>query len=112
MCLLTNRIGDYFFISQGKTRIPGVNDGLEMEDTDVSPPDRLPKFLSIFPRTFSTRCLSLVNFSFDIIFVAKLFKFKLRWTLMLKKKQSKIFQNRSFPIFFFFLVSKVDHTNF
>lgn len=37
MCLLSNRIGDYFYISQGKTRIPGVNDSTDMEETDVSP---------------------------------------------------------------------------
>ena len=47
--MLTNRIGDYFFISQGKTRIPGVNDGEEMEATDVSPPERsCQKFQQIF----------------------------------------------------------------
>jgi hypothetical protein len=28
---------DYFFIAQGKTSIPGVNDGEEFELTDVSP---------------------------------------------------------------------------
>lgn len=37
MCLLSNRIGDYYYISQGKTRIPGVNDASDMEDTEVSP---------------------------------------------------------------------------
>lgn len=37
MTLLSNRIGDYFYISQGKTRIPGVNDSSDMEETDVSP---------------------------------------------------------------------------
>ena len=37
MTLLSNRIGDYYYISQGKTRIPGVNDSSEMEETDVSP---------------------------------------------------------------------------
>jgi len=36
MTLLSNRIGDYRYISQGKTRIPGVNDGEEFEVTDVS----------------------------------------------------------------------------
>lgn len=36
MTLLSNRISDYHFISQGKTRIPGVNDGEEFEITDVS----------------------------------------------------------------------------
>lgn len=37
MTLLSNRIGDYYFISQGKTRIPGVNDYENLEETDVSP---------------------------------------------------------------------------
>ena len=35
-CLLSNRIEDYFYVSQGKTRIPGVNDCEEMVYTDVS----------------------------------------------------------------------------
>lgn len=35
--MLSNRIGDYWYISQGKTRIPGVNDAADMEETDVSP---------------------------------------------------------------------------
>lgn len=37
MALLSDRIGDYYYISQGKTRIPGVNDLEDMEGTDVSP---------------------------------------------------------------------------
>jgi len=36
MTLLSNRIADYYYISQGKTRIPGVNDGEEFQITDVS----------------------------------------------------------------------------
>uniref|UniRef100_A0A1A9X0Q5 Myosin motor domain-containing protein n=1 Tax=Glossina brevipalpis TaxID=37001 RepID=A0A1A9X0Q5_9MUSC len=35
MCLLSQRIGDYPGICQGKTRIPGVNDGEEFEATDA-----------------------------------------------------------------------------
>jgi len=35
-CILTSRISDYPLISQGKTRIPGVNDGEDFELTDVS----------------------------------------------------------------------------
>lgn len=41
MTMLSNRIGDYWYISQGKTRIPGVNDGEAMEETDVSPAPRV-----------------------------------------------------------------------
>lgn len=35
-CILTSRISDYPLISQGKTRISGVNDGDDFELTDVS----------------------------------------------------------------------------
>lgn len=35
---LTTRMSDYPTISQGKTRVPGVNDGEEFELTDVSFP--------------------------------------------------------------------------
>lgn len=34
--LLSNDIHDYFFVSQGKTDIPGVDDSEEMKLTDVS----------------------------------------------------------------------------
>lgn len=36
MTYLSNRISDYYYISQGKTRIYGVNDGEEFQITDVS----------------------------------------------------------------------------
>lgn len=45
MTMLSNRIGDYWYISQGKTRIPGVNDGEAMEETDVSPTPRVSSSL-------------------------------------------------------------------
>lgn len=45
MTMLSNRIGDYWYISQGKTRIPGVNDGEDMEETDVSPAPRVSSSL-------------------------------------------------------------------
>lgn len=35
MCLLSNNIQDYYFIAQGKTTIAGVDDGEEMQLTDV-----------------------------------------------------------------------------
>ena len=35
-CLLSNNIRDYYFVSQGKTTIPGLDDGEEMQITDVS----------------------------------------------------------------------------
>lgn len=36
MCLLSNNIRDYHFVSQGKTTIPGLDDGEELLVTDVS----------------------------------------------------------------------------
>lgn len=36
MCLLSNEIKDYHFVSQGKTNIPGVDDGADFQETDVS----------------------------------------------------------------------------
>jgi len=36
MCLLSNNIHDYHFVSQGKTTIPNVDDAEEMAATDVS----------------------------------------------------------------------------
>lgn len=35
-CLLSNNIMDYHVVSQGKTSIPGVDDGEEFKDADVS----------------------------------------------------------------------------
>lgn len=37
LTLLSDRIGDYYLVSQGKTRIPGVNDAEEFELLNVSP---------------------------------------------------------------------------
>ena len=34
-CLLSDNLMDYFIVSQGKTSIPGVDDGEEMTLTDV-----------------------------------------------------------------------------
>lgn len=36
MCLLTNDVTYYNFVSQGKTEIPSVDDGEELSITDVS----------------------------------------------------------------------------
>lgn len=36
MTLLSNNINDYYFVSQGKTVIPGLDDGEELLVTDVS----------------------------------------------------------------------------
>lgn len=37
ICYLSNDVNDYNIVSQGKTVIPGVDDGEEMKLTDVSP---------------------------------------------------------------------------
>lgn len=36
MLLLSNNVHDYYFVSQGKTTIPGLDDGEELLVTDVS----------------------------------------------------------------------------
>jgi hypothetical protein len=36
ICLLSNNIRDYYFVSQGKTEIAGLSDGEELMITDVS----------------------------------------------------------------------------
>jgi hypothetical protein len=36
MCLLSNDINDYYYVSQGKTTIPNLDDGEEELLTDVS----------------------------------------------------------------------------
>ena len=36
MLLLSNNVHDYYFVSQGKTTIPGLDDGEELFTTDVS----------------------------------------------------------------------------
>lgn len=46
MCLLSNDIHDYHYVSQGKTEIPGVDDAAEFKDCDVSCP--YPVFVKIW----------------------------------------------------------------
>lgn len=36
MCMLSDNIHDYHYIAQGKTTIPNVDDGEELQLTDVS----------------------------------------------------------------------------
>ena len=36
MCGLSNDIYEYYYVSQGKTTIPNVDDGEELQLTDVS----------------------------------------------------------------------------
>jgi hypothetical protein len=36
MCALSNNVNEYYYVSQGKTTIPNVDDGEELLLTDVS----------------------------------------------------------------------------
>ena len=47
MTFLSNRVSDYYYINQGRTRIPGVNDGEEFKITDVSATARVLRNLII-----------------------------------------------------------------
>uniref|UniRef100_A0A2S2PBL2 Uncharacterized protein n=1 Tax=Schizaphis graminum TaxID=13262 RepID=A0A2S2PBL2_SCHGA len=58
MTYLSNRISDYYYISQGKTRIPGVNDGEEFQITDVSADPRVFNNLIL--------CFKYIIFSYAI----------------------------------------------
>lgn len=59
ICLLSNDIMDYHIVSQGKTIIPGVDDGEEMRLTDVSPEcDNWLKTKLLF-------CFSIVCFAYN-----------------------------------------------
>lgn len=51
--MLSNNIMDYYVVSQGKTSIPGVDDGEEMELTDV----RHPGISTVFQTTAYKSCL-------------------------------------------------------
>ena len=42
MCALSDNIYDYYNVSQGKITIPNVDDGEELQLTDVSKIDGLP----------------------------------------------------------------------
>lgn len=63
LTLLSNRIGDYWYISQGKTRIPGVNDAADMEETDVSP---TPRCLKDLGELFESLCQNVIVWTFRI----------------------------------------------
>lgn len=49
--MLSNDIMDYHVVSQGKTTIPGVDDGEEMQLTDVRAPQKACNALSSQQRT-------------------------------------------------------------
>lgn len=68
-CFLSNNIMDYYFVSQGKTSIPGVDDGEESELTDVrNLPQRIQNLCEIFLlEVFESITVqpTLVTWSFD-----------------------------------------------
>lgn len=53
--MLSNDIMDYHIVSQGKTVIPGVDDGEEMNITDVSP--GYDGWLSVVCAYFQVECI-------------------------------------------------------
>lgn len=56
MCLLNNDVSYYYFVAQGKTSIPGVDDAEEMRITDVSPtnePQAAPTYCVTFTLCYS-----------------------------------------------------------
>lgn len=50
MTMLTDNIMDYYFVAQGKTTIPGVDDGEECQLTDVSHQKRVFSFIALLSR--------------------------------------------------------------
>lgn len=66
MCLFSNNITDYYFVSQGKTTIPGVDDGEECLLTDVRP-DRQTDAIVVFRFVY--------NYFFSLFFIC----FQRRW---------------------------------
>lgn len=70
MCLLSNNITDYYYVAQGKTTIPNVDDGEECTLTDVSCQEprigRLPLFffaLTVGNRIFSAQFFLYLGYS-------------------------------------------------
>jgi len=53
MCCLSDAITDYHFVSQGKTSIPGVDDGEEFVATDVSTTPKIQQLPPFVPVIFS-----------------------------------------------------------
>lgn len=69
MCLLSNNVHDYHFVSQGKTTIPNVDDGEEFRITDVSfnlTLDRKDNFFFFFnfyiiSNAYVSRCFIIIK---------------------------------------------------
>lgn len=60
--LLSSRISEYPTITQGKTRIPGINDGEEFELTDVSVQAIWGVIFIIFGNFHKNKDFSIDNF--------------------------------------------------
>lgn len=68
--MLSSRISDYPTITQGKTRIPGVNDAEELEILDVSLAHPDPEFANTFRNSytpFQPPCTESKTFFTDIL---------------------------------------------
>lgn len=89
MCLLSNDIHDYWYVSQGKIDIPGVDDAVELKLTDVSKDHRIePSQHQLKPKSnlFQSN-LSQSNLSQSNLFQSNL-------------SESKVFSNQvSDPVF-------------
>lgn len=61
MCCLSNNVQDYYFVSQGKTTIPNVDDGEECTLTDVRTWQLMPGLR--ITSQFSLSSLSIISLS-------------------------------------------------
>lgn len=52
MCMLSQDIHDYYYVSQGKTTIPGMDDGEEFQLTDVRAYKSVLSLLLLFLELF------------------------------------------------------------
>ena len=72
MCLLSKNIHDYYFVSQGKTSIPGLDDGEELAITDVSSAfgvqKKINKFIALFFFIYCQRFCFLSFFNLSLFF--------------------------------------------
>jgi hypothetical protein len=64
--MLSDNIMDYFFVAQGKTTIPGVDDAEELTLTDVRKPN---KYLFAWLKIFELTLTSQVSCTIDGLFV-------------------------------------------
>lgn len=73
-CILSNDVMDYHIVSQGKTTIPNVNDGEELELTDVRAP-RKKKFLNPLLEIFHPSNLTNYQELFPMVVCSAIYNF-------------------------------------